>query len=62
MTKMLLFLYFVLVLNNPQSLIISIGFIDFLKTIYTLVIISKGSYEQILHSMPFDKLLLQIFK
>lgn len=62
MTKMLLFLYFVLVLNNPQSLIISIGFIDFLETIYTLVIISKGSYEQILHSMPFDKLLLQIFK
>lgn len=46
MTKVLLFLYFILVLNNPQSLIISIGFIDFLKIIYTLVIISKGTLNK----------------
>lgn len=46
MSKVLLFLYFILVLNNPQSLIISIGFIDFLKTIYTLVIISKGTLNK----------------
>lgn len=61
MTVMLVSLYFMELLNSPQSLIINIGLIDFLK-ICNLAFISKGSYEQIPYSMLFDKLLKKKFK
>lgn len=63
MTEMLLFFPFIMLLNNLQSLMIGIGFIDFLKKTFTLWLLftSKGSYEQIPHSMPLDELLKIIF-
>lgn len=62
MTEMLLFFPFIMLLNNLQSLMIGIGFIDFKKKhLHWLLFISKGSYEQIPHSMPLDELLKIIF-